>query len=153
MEMQKYESKIHLSTASSDDQNNTVGSKEDALQTFSKTCSMIYSKINKKQFEYLQATANLQYDMLGSCNSLVKNQVDLIEEYSKNGIVSKEQIIPVIEIANKIVESYLNYLSFEYDLVLARVLFHHKILTMIKDSSPKLTQLYMEWLKSFKTQK
>jgi hypothetical protein len=72
MEMQKYESKIHLSTAISDDQNNTVDSKEDALQTFSKTCSMIYSKINKKQFEYLQATANLQYDMLGSCNSLVK---------------------------------------------------------------------------------
>jgi hypothetical protein len=31
----------------------------------------------------------------------------LIEEYSKNGIVSKEQIIPVIEVANKIVESYL----------------------------------------------
>jgi len=53
MEMQKYESKIHLSTAISDDQNNTVDSKEDALQTFSKTCSMIYSKINKKQFEYL----------------------------------------------------------------------------------------------------
>jgi hypothetical protein len=72
MEMQKYESKIHLSTAISDDQNNTVDSKEDALQTFSKTCSMIYSKINKKQFEYLQATANLQYDMLGSCNSLVE---------------------------------------------------------------------------------
>ena len=142
-----------MSTAISDDQNNTVDSKEDALQTFSKTCSMIYSKINKKQFEYLQATANLQYDMLDSCNSLVKNQVDLIEEYSKNGIVSKEQIIPVIEVANKIVESYLNYLSFEYDLVLARILFHHKILAMIKDSSPKLTQLYMEWLKSFKTQK
>ena len=153
MEMQMYESKIHLSTAISDDQNNTVDSKEDALQTFSKTCSMIYSKINKKQFEYLQATANLQYDMLGSCNSLVKNQVDLIEEYSKNGIVSKEQIIPVIEVANKIVESYLNYLSSEYDLVLACILFHHKILTMIKDSSPKITQLYMEWLKSFKTQK
>ena len=92
---------------------------------------MIYGKINKKQFQYLQAIANLQEDMLGSCNSLVKNQVDLIEEYSKNGIVAKEQIIPIIEAANKIVESYLNYLSFEYDLVLTRILFHHKIHTMI----------------------
>ena len=85
--------------------------------------------------------------MLGSCNSLVKNQVDLIEEYSKNGIVTKEQIIPIIETANKIVESYLNYLSFEYDLVLARIRFHHKILTMINDSSPKLSQLYMRMAK------
>ena len=124
--------RIHLSSAKGNDQNNTVDSEEeDALQTFSKTCSMIYGKINKKQFEYLQAIANLQEDMLGSCNSLVKNQVDLIEEYSKNGIVAKEQIIPIIEAANKIVESYLNYLSFEYDLVLVRILFHHKIHTMI----------------------
>ena len=124
--------RIHLSSAKGNDQNNIVDSEEeDTLQTFSKTCSMIYGKINKKQFQYLQAIANLQEDMLGSCNSLVKNQVDLIEEYSKNGIVAKEQIIPIIEAANKIVESYLNYLSFEYDLVLARILFHHKIHTMI----------------------
>ena len=124
--------RIHLSSAKGNDQNNTVDSEEeDALQTFSKTCSMMYGKINKKQFQYLQAIANLQEDMLGSCNSLVKNQVDLIEEYSKNGIVAKEQIIPIIEAANKIVESYLNYLSFEYDLVLVRILFHHKIHTMI----------------------
>ena len=122
----------------------------DALQTFSKTCSMIFGKINKKQFEYLQAITSIQEDMLGSCNGLVKNQVDLIEEYSKSGIVTKEQIIPIIETANKIVESYLNYLSFEYDLVLARIRFHHKILTLVNDSSPKLTQLYIEWLKSFK---
>jgi hypothetical protein len=66
---------------------------------------MIYSRINRKQFEYLQAITNLQEGMLGSCNSLVENQVDLIEEYSKRGIVTKEQIVPVIETANKIVES------------------------------------------------
>jgi hypothetical protein len=153
MEMQKYVGKkIHLSSAIDNDQNNTVdsGNDDDALQTFSKTCSMIFGKINKKQFEYLQAITGLQEDMLGSCNGLVKNQVDLIEEYSKSGIVTKEQIIPIIETANKIVESYLNYLSFEYDLVLSRIRFHHKILTLVNDSSPKLTQLYIEWLKSFK---
>jgi hypothetical protein len=137
-----------LSSTIENDRNNTVN--EDVLQTFSKTCSMIYGKINRKQFEYLQAITSLQEGMLGSCNSLVENQVDLIEEYSKRGIVTKEQIVPVIETANKIVESYLNYLSLEYDLVLARIRLHHKILTLINDSSPKLTQLYMEWLKSFK---
>jgi hypothetical protein len=56
--------RIHLSSAKGNDQNNTVDSEEeDALQTFSKTCSMIYGKINKKQFQYLQAIANLQEDM------------------------------------------------------------------------------------------
>ena len=45
--------------------------------------------------------------------------------------------MPIIQAANRTVESYLNYLSFEYDLILARMLFHHKILTLINDSSPK----------------
>ncbi|HEY7569917.1 MAG TPA: hypothetical protein VH796_00985 [Nitrososphaeraceae archaeon] len=141
-----------MSSATDKDQNNTVTkeSNDDVLQTFSKSCSMIYGKISKKQFEYLQAITNLQEDMLGSCNSLVKNQVDLIEEYSRYGKVYKEQIMPVIEAANRTVESYLNYLSFEYDLILARMLFHHKILTLINDSSPKLIQLYLEWIKVLK---
>ena len=43
----------------------------------------------------------LQEDMLGSCNGLVKNQVDLIEEYSKKGIITKEQTIPIIETINR----------------------------------------------------
>ena len=123
---------------------------EDPLQRFSKTCSMIYGRINRKQFEYIQAITSLQEGMLGSCNGLVENQVNLIEEYSKKGLTTKEQVVPVLEIANKIVESYLNYLSLEYDLMLARIQLHHKIITLINDSSPKLTQLYMEWLKSLK---
>jgi hypothetical protein len=124
-----------LSSAIDKDQNNTVTKEnnDDVLQTFSKSCSMIYGKISKKQFEYLQAITNLQEDVLGSCNSLVKNQVDLIEEYSKYGIISKEQIMPVMEAANRTVESYLNYLSFEYDLLLARMLFHHKVVKEMTD--------------------
>ena len=135
-----------MSSTTDDARNNNVN--VDPLQTFSKTCSVIYGRINKKQFEYLQAITSLQEGILGSCNSLVDNQVNLIEEYSKRSIVKKEQIIPIIETANKIIESYLNYLSLEYDLVLARIRLHHRMLMLINDSSPKLTQLYMEWLNS-----
>ena len=121
------------------------------MQTFSKTCSMMYNRINRKQFEYFQAMTQLQEDMLDSCNGLVKNQVDLIEEYSKKGIVTKEQTIPIIETINRFIEGYLNYLSLEYDLVLSRMRLHHKMLTMMNDFSPKLTELYIRSLKSFKT--
>lgn len=100
----------------------------------------------QKQFESLQAITNLQEDMLGTCNSLVNYQVDLVGEFSNRGIVTNEQIIPLIEAANKIIESYLNYLSIEYDLELARIRFNHKILTFINDSSSKLTQLHMGFL-------
>lgn len=76
--------------------------------------------------------------------------MNLIEEYSKKGIAAKVQVVPLLDVANRIVESYLNYLPLEYDLMLARIRLHHKMGTLINDSSPKLTQLYMEWLKSFK---
>ena len=81
---------------------------------------------------------------------MVKNQVDLIEEYSKKGIVTKEQMIPIIETINRFIEGYLNYLSLEYDLVLSRMELHHKILTIMNDSSPKLTEIVIQLLKPFK---
>ena len=130
--------------------NNEQTANSDPLQTFSKTCSMMYSRINRKQFEYFQAMTQLQEDMLGSCNGLVKNQVDLIEEYSKKGIITKEQTIPIIETINRFIEGYLNYLSLEYDLVLSRMELHHKILTIMNDSSPKLTEIVIQLLKPFK---
>jgi hypothetical protein len=133
--------------------NDQRAANNDPLQTFSKTCSMMYSRINRKQFEYFQAMTQLQEDMLGSCNGLVKNQVDLIEEYSRKGIVTKEQMIPIIDTINRFIEGYLNYLSLEYDLVLSRMRLHHKILTMMNDSSPKLTEIAIQSLKSFKSSK
>ena len=133
--------------------NDQIAANNDPLQTFSKTCSMMYSRLNRKQFEYFQAMTQLQEDMLDSCNGLVKNQVDLIEEYSKKGIVTKEQMIPIIETINRFIEGYLNYLSLEYDLVLSRMQLHHKILTMMNESSPKLTEIVIQSLKSFKSSK
>lgn len=87
----------------------------------------------------------IQEDVLGACNSLIKNQVDLIEEYSKKGIVTHEQTIPIVEMINRNIEAYLNYLSLEYDLVLSRML------TMINDTSPRLTEIAIQSLGSFKT--
>jgi len=123
----------------------------DALQTFSKTCSMVYNRINRKQLEYLQAMTQIQEDVLGACNGLIKNQVDLIEEYSKKGIVTHEQMKPIVEMINRYIEGYLNYLSLEYDLVLSRMQLHHRMLTMMNDMSPRLTEIVIQSLGSFKT--
>jgi hypothetical protein len=123
----------------------------DALQTFSKTCSMVYNRINRKQLEYLQAMTQIQEDVLGACNGLIKNQVDLIEEYSKKGIVTHEQMKPIVEMINRYIEGYLNYLSLEYDLVLSRMQLHHRMLTMMNDMSPRLTEIVIQSLGSFKS--
>lgn len=120
------------------------------MQDFSKTCSIMYNMINRKQFEYFQAMTQLQEDVLGSCNGIVKHQVDLIEEYSKKGIVTQEQTIPVIRMINRYIEGYLNYLSLEYDLALSRIQFDHRMFTMINDSLPRLTNMVIQSLRSFK---
>jgi hypothetical protein len=98
---------MYVILSSSNSDQNTVNNK--ALQTFLRTCSIMYNSINKKQFEYLQAMTQIQEDVLGACNGLVKNQTDLIEEYSKRGILTREQIISIIEMINRNIEGYLNY--------------------------------------------
>lgn len=121
-----------------------------ALKTFSKTCSIMYNRINRKQFEYLQAMTQIQEDILGACNGLVKNQVDMFQEYSKKGILTHEQMMPIIEIINNYIEAYLNYLSLEYDLVLSRMQLHHRMLKTMNDSLPRLTEIAVQSLRSFK---
>jgi hypothetical protein len=73
-------------------------------------------------------------------------QMDLIEEYSKRGILTREQIISIIEMINRNIEGYLSYLSLEYDLVLSRKQFFHRMLTMINDSSPRITEIVLRSL-------
>ena len=134
----------------SDKPNEHADDSDDSLQTFSKTCPIMYDKISKKQYEYLQAMTAIQDDIFDSCNGLVKEQVDMLEEYADSGIISKEYMMPVIEITNRLIESYLNYVSLEYDLVLSRMQYHHKMLKMANDVTPRLTKIYLESIKPFK---
>jgi hypothetical protein len=93
----------------------------------------------------------IQDDMFDSCNGLVKEQVDMLEEYAKRGIVSKEYMMAIIGMVNRLIESYLNYVSLEYDLVLSRMQFYHKMLKMVNDITPNLMKTYLESIKPFKT--
>ena len=52
-------------------------------------------------------------------------------------------MIPIVEMINRYIEGYLNYLSLEYDLVLSRMQLHHRILNIMNDVSPKLTEIYI----------
>jgi hypothetical protein len=124
---------------------------DNSLQTFSKTCSIMYGKISKKQYEYLQAMSVLQDDIFDSCNGLVKQQVDILEDTANSGIVSKEYMMPMIEMANRVIESYLNYISLEYNLALSRIQYHDKIFKMVNDITPKLMKTYFESIRQFKT--
>ncbi|MGB6671540.1 MAG: hypothetical protein WBE34_03815 [Candidatus Nitrosopolaris sp.] len=134
----------------SDKPNEHADDSDESLQTFSKTCSIMYGKISKKQYEYLQAMTVIQDDMFDSCNGLVKEQVDMLEEYVDRGIVSKEYMLPVIGMANRFIESYLDYVSLEYDLLLSRMQYHHKMLKMANDVAPRLMRTYLESIKPFK---
>jgi len=54
----------------------------------------------------------IQEDVLGACNGLIKKQIDLIEEYSKKGI-THEQMMPIVGIRG-IDEFFYPYLSSHY---------------------------------------
>jgi hypothetical protein len=59
--------------------------------------------------------------------------------------------MPIVEMINEYIKGYLAYLSLEYDLVLSRMQLHHRMLTMMNDLSPRLTEIAIQSLGSFKT--
>jgi hypothetical protein len=63
------------------------------------------------------------------------------QEYSNKDTVSKEYMIPRVTMVNGFIESYLNYVWFEYDLVLSRKQLDHGMLLMVNDITPKLLTL------------
>jgi hypothetical protein len=40
--------------------------------------AVMYNKISKKEYQYLQAMTTIQDDILDSCNGLLKKQVDTV---------------------------------------------------------------------------
>src|SRR5438094_248262 len=94
-----------MNSFQSDNPNEYSDGNKDSLQIFSKTCSIMYSRISRKQYEYLQAMTVIQDDIFDSCNGLVKEQVDLMEEYANRDLVSKEYMMPLIGMVNRVIES------------------------------------------------
>ena len=61
--------------------------------------------------------------------------------------MSKEYMIPISGTVNRLIESYLNYVSLEYN----HLEYHHQMLKIVNDITPKLMQTYLESIKSFNT--
>jgi transposase len=124
---------------------------EDIFQAYSQTCSTMFSKASKSQIEYLQAAVKLQEDMLNGCNSLLKNQLDALQKYRETGMVgNKDHVKPAVQAANNFMQSYLDWITFSYDVAIARMKFYHEMMVSINEYSPKIQDVFLKWADLFK---
>ena len=51
-------------------------------------------------------------------------------------------MLPAVASVDSLIESYLNYVYLEYELVLSRMQLHHRMLKAVNDITPKLIETY-----------
>ena len=76
-----------------------------------KTCSIIFGNATQSQLRYLNASIELQQVLLTSCDSLVANQLEWIENYVRENRDGSFLIELFLKIYTSIVGMYMNWLS------------------------------------------
>lgn len=122
----------------------------DQFKEYSKTCSLLFSKLSKSQLEYLQSAIKLQDDFFNSCDGLVKNQIDMFSRLVEAGLADKEKAKELVSTANKFTRVYIDWVTLTYSLATARMEFYHKIQSLANEYALKQEGAFADWLNQLK---
>lgn len=123
----------------------------DPFQEYSKTCSLMFSKLSKSQLEYLQSAIKLQDEFFNSCDGLVKNQIDMFSRLVEAGLTDKEKAKDLVSTANKFTRVYIDWVTLAYGLATSRMEFYHKIQSLANEYALKQEAAFADWLNQLKS--
>ncbi len=123
----------------------------DPFQEYSKTCSLMFSKLSKSQLEYLQSAIKLQDEFFNSCDGLVKNQIDMFSRLVEAGLTDKEKAKELVSTANKFTCVYIDWVTLAYGLATSRMEFYHKIQSLANEYALKQEAAFADWLNQLKS--
>ena len=86
-----------------------------AFEEYRKTCSIIFGKVTASQLQYLSASIELQQSLLTSCDSVVANQLNSLEEYVRENKGSNLFVEPFLRIYSSMVDLCMTWISTSYD--------------------------------------
>ncbi len=89
--------------------------KLNGFEQYKKTCSIIFGNTTQSQLRFLNASIELQQVLLTSCDSVVANQLRVIENYVQENKNSGHQIELFLKTYTSIVGMYMTCCSLCYD--------------------------------------
>src|SRR6476469_242630 len=88
---------------------------DSGFNQYRKTCSIIFGNATASQLRYLNASIELQQTLLTSCDSIVANQLNWLENYVKQKKGSNLFVEPFLRVYASMVDLCMTYISTSYD--------------------------------------
>src|SRR5574341_253200 len=117
-----------------------MSTSDDAFDEYRKTCSIIFGNATASQLRYLSASIDLQQSMLTSCDSMIANQLNWLQNYTKENKGSNLFLEPFLRVYTSSVELYMKYISSLYDTGTLNIELYRKIIDTLNQRSLDIKQ-------------
>ena|SRR5437867_1598933 len=102
-----------------------------AFDEYRKTCSIIFGNATASQIRYLSASIELQQSLLTSCDGMVADQLNWLQNYTKENKASNLFLEPFLSVYTSFVELCMTFISTSYDSCTLNIEFSKKIMDML----------------------
>lgn len=109
-----------------------------AFGEYRKTCSIIFGNATASQLRYLSASVDLQQSLLTSCDSLVANQLNWLQNYTNENKGGNLFLEPFLRVYTSFVELYMKNISSLYDTCTLNIELYKKTVDMLNQRSLKI---------------
>ena len=88
---------------------------------YRKTCSVLFGNATASQLKYLEASIQLQQTALTSCDGIIANQLNWIQNYVNKNKDSSFAIDQFLKIYANIINMFMKLVSISYDLTTSNI--------------------------------
>lgn len=111
-----------------------------AFDEYRKTCSIIFGNATASQLRYLNASIELQQTLLTSCDGIVANQLNWLQNYTKENRTCNLFLEPCLRVYASFIELCMTYVSTSYDTCTLNIEFYKKVMDMLNQRSLRIKE-------------
>jgi hypothetical protein len=111
-----------------------------AFDEYRKTCSILFGNATASQLRYLSASVDLQQGLLTSCDGVVANQLNWLQNYTKENKGSNLFLEPFLRIFTSYVELYMKFVSSLYETGTLNIELYKKTIDMLNQRGLKIKE-------------
>lgn len=117
-----------------------MSANNNSFDEYRKTCSIIFGNATASQLRYLSASVDLQQSLLTSCDSLVANLLNWLQNYTKENKGGNLFLEPYLRDYTSFVELYMKHISYLYDTCTLNIELYKKTVDMLNQRSLKIKE-------------
>jgi hypothetical protein len=100
---------------------------------YRKTCSVLFGNATASQLKYLEASIQLQQTALTSCDGIIANQLNWIQNYVNKNKDSSLAIDQFLKIYANIINMFMKLVSISYDLTTSNIQSYNRTLNSLNE--------------------